>query len=415
MANVAWLLANEHEMNVLVIDWDLEAPGLHRFFGLKSEDIKTGLVDLLYDYKDLLRGDASSLPEKIIDISKYITTVKNDETNVPIMILAAGRQDAEYAKRVNGFSWEEFYAKWHGFQFIEYLKKELQDSADIVLIDSRTGITDIGGICTMQLPDVVVLLFALNYQNLFGIKSVIDSIQQKAISDTGRDAPPKLIIRPARVERYLEQDRKDEMEREAAMCFSDYLPAQDKENPIKYMKKKSVPYIGGYSFGETPLAVRKDRSGDLAEALDDLTITILKESNLLDEKKEVLKEYDLLTDLLPQSVEGSPIAPSSFSNIISVKPSIESVGLDVGRSIRWRFFLFQIIIVAFTLLLKYFTSWKMFLLIFGGILTIANFLLFASSYYAWRTQREVVSHYKEYLGDKLYSQTVVMRSRNKNL
>ena len=32
LANVAVLLARRREGDVLVVDWDLEAPGLHRFF-----------------------------------------------------------------------------------------------------------------------------------------------------------------------------------------------------------------------------------------------------------------------------------------------------------------------------------------------------------------------------------------------
>lgn len=31
LANVAWILASQGE-RVLTIDWDLEAPGLHRYF-----------------------------------------------------------------------------------------------------------------------------------------------------------------------------------------------------------------------------------------------------------------------------------------------------------------------------------------------------------------------------------------------
>ena len=50
------------------------------------------------------------------------------------------------------------------------------------LIDSRTGITDIGGICTIQLPDVLFLLFSANEQNLKGIADVA----QKAIKERNK-------------------------------------------------------------------------------------------------------------------------------------------------------------------------------------------------------------------------------------
>jgi hypothetical protein len=49
-----------------------------------------------------------------------------------------------------------------------------------VLIDSRTGHTDVKGICTRQLPDAVVVLFFPNKQNLVGLKGVCEEIRQES-------------------------------------------------------------------------------------------------------------------------------------------------------------------------------------------------------------------------------------------
>src|SRR3954449_8451523 len=55
MANVAWILAsNGHR--VLVVDWDLESPGLHRYFSpfLLDPDLRTsdGVIELIRHYAD---------------------------------------------------------------------------------------------------------------------------------------------------------------------------------------------------------------------------------------------------------------------------------------------------------------------------------------------------------------------------
>ena len=54
LANIAGLLAQEGK-RVLVVDWDLEAPGLHRYFGNRltaavseSHDKLPGVVDLMW-------------------------------------------------------------------------------------------------------------------------------------------------------------------------------------------------------------------------------------------------------------------------------------------------------------------------------------------------------------------------------
>ncbi|MBP5940388.1 AAA family ATPase [Streptomyces sp. LBUM 1476] len=53
LANVAWILATEGS-RVLVVDWDLESPGLHRFYHPFLNDAElsrtTGVVDMVQGY-----------------------------------------------------------------------------------------------------------------------------------------------------------------------------------------------------------------------------------------------------------------------------------------------------------------------------------------------------------------------------
>ena len=55
LANIAWLLAMAGQQ-VLVVDWDLEAPGLHRYFHpfLKDKELRAseGIIDFVIDFED---------------------------------------------------------------------------------------------------------------------------------------------------------------------------------------------------------------------------------------------------------------------------------------------------------------------------------------------------------------------------
>ena len=57
LANVAWILAsNGHR--VLVADWDLESPGLHRFFSPFLDQTvpdAPGIIDMVRDYEWLAK------------------------------------------------------------------------------------------------------------------------------------------------------------------------------------------------------------------------------------------------------------------------------------------------------------------------------------------------------------------------
>ena len=331
LANVAWLLAEKYHQKVLMVDWDLEAPGLHRFFNIREKKIENGLIDLFYDYKDLLRKEIPSLDEDFIDMDKYIMRLSDYSTGGSISILPAGKMDGKYASRVTDFNWIEFYKNWHGFGLIEHLKGQLKKKADFILIDSRTGVTDIGGICTLQMPDLVVLLFSLNEQNISGTEMIIETILKKSTEVTEQITPPKLILVPSRVERYLEKEIKQEWEIKAAKRLGEYLP--EKENSIIYMKKKSIPYVGYYSFGEM-LAVKEDPYEELAESLDGLTTMVLEASGLL--VKETL-----------------PTPPALYKNILNINIIKQIIILTVTISLS--------ILIVFTILslegfLKNFTN-----------------------------------------------------------
>ena len=71
LANAACLLAQRLKgpsQRVLVLDWDLEAPGLHRFFTPRSEDSENinrpGVLDYFYALRQLLE-EKRALSEKL--------------------------------------------------------------------------------------------------------------------------------------------------------------------------------------------------------------------------------------------------------------------------------------------------------------------------------------------------------------
>jgi tetratricopeptide (TPR) repeat protein len=109
--------------------------------------------------------------------------------------MSAGRRDQNYQSLLAKLNWKEFYAHHQGFYFVENLKGAIQVlyQPDYVLVDSRTGLTDISGICTLQLPDLVVLLFGLNEQNLIGTAQIYRTITQNS---HGRSIQTLLVASP---------------------------------------------------------------------------------------------------------------------------------------------------------------------------------------------------------------------------
>ncbi|MGW6935457.1 KGGVGR-motif variant AAA ATPase [Lentzea sp. NPDC054927] len=252
LANVAVQLARWGN-RVLCVDFDLDAPGLHEYF------------------KPYLDGPVTSgLVEWITGDSDWLDDIEPVEVLVPetenLFLLAAGQMDSSYADRAQRLSWPDLFANGDlGWRF-EKLREEWEEKFDYVLIDSRTGITDIGGICTAQLPDVLVLCVAPNRQNLAGALEVA----QRAAD--ARDKLPYdragLLYLPI-VSRF---DSKEEYERarswrttiaeQFAPLYASWLPSDqgDDEAELALVERTTVPYLPYWSFGEE-IAVVDERSG----------------------------------------------------------------------------------------------------------------------------------------------------------
>lgn len=193
LINTAGILAGRG-FRVLVIDMDLEAPGLS-YLNPDAPDqpsptpnprhsLQPGFVDLLFDAKE--RGSESDLfALPAVEIEKRYTQSyrlppglgKFDDGSLRIM--PAGKFDGLYAKRLNDLNFRKLYEEGVGEPLIRVFKKKFAEAAlyDYILIDSRTGFSDEAGICTRDLADYLMILSGLNRQNVEGTCEFLKSLQ----------------------------------------------------------------------------------------------------------------------------------------------------------------------------------------------------------------------------------------------
>jgi MinD-like ATPase involved in chromosome partitioning or flagellar assembly len=172
LVNVAAELARMGR-KVLLVDFDLEAPGLETFERLRPPQPHLGLVEYVTEYMYSKRSP---------DVRDYIYSPVIKEVTKKggqLWVMPAGRRDANYQYALTRLNWKKLYDDDEGFLFFEDTKAQWEQEykPDYVLIDSRTGHTDVKGICTRQLPDVVVVLFFPNEQNLVGLRAVCQEIR----------------------------------------------------------------------------------------------------------------------------------------------------------------------------------------------------------------------------------------------
>ncbi len=172
MMNTAFALIAEGK-KVLLVDFDLGAPGLDTFAPLNSANKNLGVVDFVCGY--IKTGIVPEIDEYIFRSST------DDSSGGQLWLMPAGRRDEKYADLMNSINWRELYDKRDGYLLLEDLKAQWKNylRPDYVLIDSRTGHTDEVSICTRQLPDAVVCLFFPNRQNLIGLTRVVNQVRKE--------------------------------------------------------------------------------------------------------------------------------------------------------------------------------------------------------------------------------------------
>ncbi|MFF9865188.1 FxSxx-COOH system tetratricopeptide repeat protein [Streptomyces sp. NPDC013953] len=278
LVNTAWILAS-NGLRVLMVDWDLEAPGLHRYFHplLVDPELSSteGVIDLIRDYA--LRADepGSEHPRdraawfrERADVDRCIVGVGVDlDGGGRLDFLPAGLQDEGYSAAVSTFDWDHFYTRLRGAAFLAALRDELRGRYDYVLVDSRTGLSDIAGICTVLLPDVVVDCFTLSAQSIQGAAAVAESIR----AQVGL-RPVRILPAPMRVE-YAEQKKLEAGRDLARSRFAAFLEGMSREERDRYWGDVEIPYRPFFAYEEIPAPVgdRPHQGSSLLAASERLT------------------------------------------------------------------------------------------------------------------------------------------------
>ncbi|MFF7203564.1 FxSxx-COOH system tetratricopeptide repeat protein [Streptomyces sp. NPDC008141] len=286
LANTAWILASSGK-RVLVVDWDLDAPGLDRFLHpfLDREMLLTtpGVLDLVSRFNQTVREhqrsweiqnpgregddwvldvDETWVAEKAVFNHCIIPVSWEFPQNGRMDFLPAGTKNKGYLSAFSQFDWKPFLDGPLATEFIDALKREFVQNYDYVLVDSRTGLSDISDICTVNLPHTLVTCFTPSTQSIEGAAGVIERIE----SMYGHRRIRILPI-PMRVEDTNgESDRLDAARAQYRHRFSRILDRNSTIPPQDYWGRVEIPYRPAYSYEEL-LAPFRDAPGSPSSLL----------------------------------------------------------------------------------------------------------------------------------------------------
>lgn len=173
---VAGILATRN-CRVVMVDFDLEAPGISILFRSDAENFdgeKYGVLDYLHQ--------RYLTPEQNIPSIESCISQVNLPARGELFLVTSGEYDENYIHRLadlNRQALEFFYRSETNpiNQLMEDIKTQL--NPDVILIDARPGFDDTSAVALFDLADTAIICFAPTDQSFEGLRWVVQGVRKQ--------------------------------------------------------------------------------------------------------------------------------------------------------------------------------------------------------------------------------------------
>lgn len=191
---------HEKKYRILVVDMDLEAPGLDIYLPTETGKARLGISGLIGHY--IKNGQSAKWLEENIENEQYMSKVPNTEN---LWIIPSGIKSQLSGNTGEGHSYIEVISNLKYLMpkqksparpkegFFSDFAKLLNERFTYIFIDARSGLAEQAYASTLLLADVFVPCFRLNRANIEGIQTVLGNF---LLRDAKRLGDPNLPIIP---------------------------------------------------------------------------------------------------------------------------------------------------------------------------------------------------------------------------
>ncbi len=275
---------------IVILDFDFEAPGFMNYFDINPENMVkiNGVAEYIFDKKF---DDTVHIQDYLYNVSKQYTDTgeiyvmpagnlidleikENTKTNLSQYLEALSRLDFSNTEVIT----EEISNIFN--EINEYI------APDIILIDSRTGFSDIFGITSFVLSDISVGFFGINNQTIPGLHYFIDGAY-----NLEKDFPIILVNSIISDQRFYEEFKKNI---ENYVSQYDELPQVDTfpiyREPILEQIGTSFEYKNNFiTFSTNPNTYFKNLFDSIIEKIE-IQTEYGNISEIEDEEREIKDE-----------------------------------------------------------------------------------------------------------------------------
>ena len=286
MTSYALHLAVQFRRKVVVMDFDLEAPGYLNFFNLaENQQLKNGnnngIIEYLLDSLFIRNTNNLSLDKYYIQLDKVHTGTDGGE----IFVFPAGNLLGDENKRhyLEGLARLDLASEKRiidiFLKFFITIKETL--NPDIILLDSRTGFNDIYGMLALVMSDVIVGFFGSSEQTKPGLEFLLQKLSNF------QDIEVMLL------NSILPQEATDNQD--AQEKFNKYVENfEDKPQKLAILPLNRITEL-------EMIGVRKLQG----ESNEDILVDLVRKNKLpkLDEVFKQLNEFENISKIFPKEIK----------------------------------------------------------------------------------------------------------------
>lgn len=159
---------------VVLVDMDVEAPGLQALLPAADNSVEEGLVDYLWERQSCFFNDGTAPSIQLSGSYQgkrtgIVYSISDPQSRRDLFIVPAGKIGQRYLQRLSVLSTAHLFSAstdpWQ--QFEQELWEQFQP--DMMLIDARTGLNEWGGLSLLRLADAAFMVLYPSKQNAEGI------------------------------------------------------------------------------------------------------------------------------------------------------------------------------------------------------------------------------------------------------
>ncbi len=179
---------------VALVDMDVEAPGLQALLPPTGTPLEEGLIDYLWERQTVF-FDKEHPPQIHLSGNHQghrgiVYSITEPSTHRQLFVVPAGKIGQRYIQRLSVLNPAQLFASseepW--YQFEQALWEQIQP--DIMLIDTRTGLNEWGGLSLLRLADEAFITLYPSKQNTEGVCFIREVLEKLG------GIRPKLVLSP---------------------------------------------------------------------------------------------------------------------------------------------------------------------------------------------------------------------------